>query len=119
MRDKTEGPTAVSCSVEEYADMSGLSTETVRRYLKAGKLPYDQPGGPRHRILIPLSALPAGANGSARVNPEGSPISHSPADQFEQPQSRERLPGPKPRWARKRPAAFANESRVEHAKETQ
>jgi hypothetical protein len=46
-----------SFSPKEFAQLKGLSLSTVHRYLKAGKLPYSQPGGRGHRILIPVGAL--------------------------------------------------------------
>ena len=97
--------TAVACNVQQFADLSGLSKSTVRRYLKAGKLPHDQPGGPRCRILIPLSALPSSENEPASVDPESGPTEEAITAEAEHPQTLERLPGPKPRWARQGPAA--------------
>lgn len=37
----------------------GVSMATLRRYLAAGMLAKHQPGGPRNRILIPVSELTA------------------------------------------------------------
>ncbi len=110
-----ETSTAVACSVQKFADMSGLSESTVRRYVKAGKLPHDQPGGPRCRILIPLSALPSTDNKSVAGDPETRPTAAMITDQAKQPQTLERLPGPKPRWVRQGPAASLNESRGQNA----
>jgi hypothetical protein len=42
---------------DEFAAQSGLSIATVRRYLKARRLPMAQPGGPRCRVVIPTWAL--------------------------------------------------------------
>jgi hypothetical protein len=44
-------------SPQEFSDQSGLSIASVRRYLRGGKLPFVQPGGPRGRVLIPADAL--------------------------------------------------------------
>lgn len=44
-------------SPEEFANRSGLSVSTVRRYIKAGVLPHTQPRGYRGRILVPANAL--------------------------------------------------------------
>src|SRR4051794_22015598 len=44
-------------SPQEFSEQSGLSIASVRRYLRDGKLPFAQPGGPRGRILIPPDAL--------------------------------------------------------------
>jgi excisionase family DNA binding protein len=106
MQDKAESPTAVTCSVEKFAELSGLSDSTVRRYVKAGKLPHNQPGGRRCRILIPLSALSHSGSGSASVDLADPTISEAASNQPEQPENLERLPGPKPRWARQGQAAL-------------
>jgi hypothetical protein len=92
----------VYCSVEEFALRSGLSVSTVRRYLKAGKLLHRQPGGPRGRILIPLSALETGGSESL---PEATIQTEQKGQTAQNPKtthSLERLPGPMPRWARHR-----------------
>jgi excisionase family DNA binding protein len=44
-------------SVRELAQLSGLSELTIRRLLRAGKIPCFQPGGPRCRVLVPADAL--------------------------------------------------------------
>ena len=44
-------------SPEQFSELSGLSIATIRRYVRACKLPFVQPGGPRGRILIPADAL--------------------------------------------------------------
>jgi excisionase family DNA binding protein len=44
-------------SPQAIADLSGLSLSTVHRYLDKGKLPKEQPGGKRCRVLIPRDAL--------------------------------------------------------------
>ncbi len=78
-------------SPQEFSRLSGLSLATVHRYLKKGRLPYRQPGGPRSRILIPAVALEAAAT-VAEITPaalvKAAPAVPSP-----------RLPGPRPRWA--------------------
>ncbi|WP_428306234.1 helix-turn-helix domain-containing protein [Lacipirellula sp.] len=37
--------------------VTGLSLSTVWRYIRSGKLPVYQPGGPRCRVMIPREAL--------------------------------------------------------------
>jgi hypothetical protein len=44
-------------SPKAYAQASGISLATVRRYLKLGLLPKLQPGGKRGRVCIPRSSL--------------------------------------------------------------
>ena len=80
-------------SPHEYAAHTGLSIATVRRYLKLGRLPKHQPGGPRCRVLIPMSAVEA-----LDVAPVPIPV-HIPAN--EAPPNvppRPRLAGKLPNW---------------------
>jgi len=44
-------------SVTEYAANMGISLPTARRQLKAGKIPFIQPGGKRSVIRIPRKVL--------------------------------------------------------------
>jgi hypothetical protein len=84
-------------SPKEFSQISGLSLATVHRYLKKGKLPFRQPGGPRGRILIPVDALqsvPAGATGAG--SDRGATAAREPSpDAAERPAA---LPGPRPKW---------------------
>lgn len=73
-------------TIQQFARQSGLSETTVRRYIRSGKLPFNQPGGPRHRIMISADALPPPQASIARADPPGRAHAHQ-------------LPhGPKPRW---------------------
>jgi excisionase family DNA binding protein len=85
-----DGRTAYT--IKEFAKRNGMSAPTVRRRLREGNLPYFQPGGPRHRILIPHDAL-------ARSQPEYPALRHQ-----QQPNQKSdagtRLPGPQPAWMR-------------------
>jgi excisionase family DNA binding protein len=76
-------------SVKEFAKRNGMSAPTVRRLLHEGKLPYFQPGGSKHLILIPHDAL-------ARCQPE-YPALREKQNQLSDNTGR-RLPGPRPRW---------------------
>src|ERR1700676_619988 len=42
---------------EELRDQTGLSLSTLRRLVKAGRLPFFQPGGPRTRIIFPADVI--------------------------------------------------------------
>jgi excisionase family DNA binding protein len=95
-------------SPEEFNQLTGLSLATVRRYLKNGKLPFLQPGGRRGRILIPVDALaglPLVVSGAtpisdlAACSPPQTEIQNKPA----------RIPGPQPRWTRRRYAQGTEE----------
>jgi excisionase family DNA binding protein len=63
-------------SPEQFALATGLSLSTVHRYLKAGRLAFLQPGGRRHRVLIParLVAELATTNSSSATVGTLSPI---------------------------------------------
>ena len=78
-------------SPKEFALSSGLSTLTVRRYLKSGRLPFIQPGGFRCRILIPRNAL----NSSGKIPSENSP----PPPRAKKPETK--TFGPEPAWKKK------------------
>ena len=54
-----DGPPEKSLlTVATFAARSGLSQSTVRRYIRAGKLPSFQPGGQHSGVLIPETLLP-------------------------------------------------------------
>lgn len=42
---------------KEFVKTCPLSPSTIRRRLKDGSLPFIQPGGKRHQILVPENAL--------------------------------------------------------------
>jgi len=85
----------------EFSEFSGLSLATIHRYLKKGRLPFHQPGGPRSRILIPIDALlalaiviPALISDEGIATPVSEPTEHQSSDS-------DRLSGPPPRWTRR------------------
>src|SRR5258708_16574992 len=41
----------------EYGERTGLHLRTVRKMIASGRIPTFQPGGPRSRVLIPVSSL--------------------------------------------------------------
>ncbi|WP_020474589.1 helix-turn-helix domain-containing protein [Zavarzinella formosa] len=85
------------CSPAEFAQLCGLSLVTIRRLMRSGRLPSVQPGGPRHRILIPCDALDRLLPATGRVvHPEklaSGTITDPP----------KRLSGPLPKWLREKP----------------
>jgi excisionase family DNA binding protein len=95
-------PSKAFLGVEEFSLLTGLSKETVRRYLKKNRLPFVQPAGKRGRILIPVTALNFLESGYP--TPDGSPatdhVTQATNSTDRDNLSRERLPGPMPRWAR-------------------
>lgn len=83
-------------SPHEFVARSGLSSATVRRYLRDGRLPSIQPGGPRCRVLIPVTALQSFLTVKQVAGPnktDRSPTVTKPAYSSNKP-----LPGPKAKW---------------------
>lgn len=85
-------------SPAEFAVLSGVSEATVRRYVTNGRLPSVQPGGLRHRVLIPADALavflrPAAERSAARESESQQQPTLSPPSPAMRPSA-----GPKPRW---------------------
>lgn len=85
-------------SREQFAALAGISRATLSRYVKAGCVPFFQPGGPRHRMMIPRSALEL-----LTVPAKGRECVTGPqfvdGDKPNSP-SRKTRPGPKPKWLR-------------------
>lgn len=83
---------------EEFAALARISRATLGRYLAAGRVPFFQPGGPRHRMTIPRSALE-----KLTVPAHGREVVAKPqpvdGDQSA-PLSRKARPGPRPKWLR-------------------
>ena len=71
-----------------------LSLPTLRRYIKAGKLPYVQVGGKGCKILVPANALTLFLRNC--VNTEPSPSIPQPA----KIQSKPTRPARRPDWLR-------------------
>lgn len=83
----------------EFAERSGLSLATVKRYLARGDLPKYQPGGKACRVLIPRQALESFASSSGiGTAPPASDLNEGDASDSETKQPRRR--GPRPRWRR-------------------
>jgi hypothetical protein len=84
-------------SPTKFAEFSGLSLVTVRRYVADRRLPSIQPGGRRCRVLIPLSALdPFFLATNAKRGRQHS-LPDPSASVTPLPMAKE-LPGPAPRW---------------------
>ncbi|MBA4020180.1 MAG: hypothetical protein C0483_23715 [Pirellula sp.] len=91
-------PSEQYLSREQFAALAGISQATLGRYLAAGRVPFFQPGGPRHRMTIPRSALETltvPAKSRASVAKPQSVDGDKPANS-----SRTARPGPKPKWLR-------------------
>lgn len=73
--------------IDELSTVSGLSTSTLRRYVRQGKIMALQPGGPGSRLLFRPDALEAAA--LLPATPEiVTPAASGPG----------RLPGRQPGW---------------------
>ena len=84
----------------EFVRRVPLSASTIRRRLKDGSIPYVQPGGRGHSVLIREDALdrvqPAGA---PEQETEGQPVIVPDATlSIAVPPEQPKLPGPAPRW---------------------
>jgi len=97
-----QSPGKAFLAVDEFSMATGLSESTVRRYIKKDRLPFTQPGGPRGRILIPAEALTSHGPPKKPDDSTRRPAADGLPSETKSPNniSRERLPGPKPRWAR-------------------
>ena len=79
-------------TIGELSAATTLSVSTIRRLVRSGKLTAVQPGGPRHRMVFPQSAvdqLPGGG-----LAPVPGPAVSTRSEQS--PHTR----GPKPRWTK-------------------
>lgn len=85
---------------EEFAQVSGLSLSTVRRYLANGKLPKCQPGGPRCRVLIPRGALVQLAPSEVDQGDRLATGLDNTSSVGSQSKHNQRRRGPVPRWRR-------------------
>ncbi|WP_391527855.1 helix-turn-helix domain-containing protein [Pirellulimonas nuda] len=80
-------------SPAEITALTGLSPSTVQRLIANSKLPALQPGGPRHRILIPHDAIAECATATAPRAPKPRLATRRP----------DQLSGPAPKWTRSTP----------------
>ena len=86
-------------SPAEFAQLTGLSMATVRRYLRDGRVPKIQPGGARCRVLIPRAALELHLCPST----ESDESIGLPAAEIRDDSNRDkRRHGPAPRWTGRR-----------------
>jgi excisionase family DNA binding protein len=81
-------------SPDEFAQVTGMSVKTVRRRLKAGKLPADQSGGPGTLWLIDYDAF------LAQISNGVSKPLHSKSALPEASEREEKISGPRPKWTR-------------------
>src|SRR5688572_29451287 len=81
-------------SPEKFAQVTGISVKTVRRRLRAGKLPADQSGGPGTLWLIDYDAFLQRIRGAA-VDSQHAMAAGQAANGNE-----EKISGPRPKWTR-------------------
>ena len=85
--------------VKEFALAYGVSEKTVWRMVKSGAVYSVQPGGPNHARRIPCEELERLKTGA---RPDGRAPVLRGVDAEEEKQIKHSLPGPKPRWQRRR-----------------
>lgn len=79
-------------TLSELAARTTFSVSTLRRLVKAGRLVPHQPGGPRHRMVFPVSAI-------EQVRPSAPSVAAPPPAH---PPAAEPSRGPHPLWDRRR-----------------
>jgi hypothetical protein len=91
-------------SPKEFARRNGISVSTVRRYKDAGRIAFDQPGGYRCRVLIPINALPHHGHEAELADGESLGAKKRPVEkQVADPDaSKTKLSGPSPRWQKRK-----------------
>lgn len=89
-------------SKRELVKRSGLSAATVQRYVRAGKIPFYQPGGRGAKLLFPPNAIEAAVRQST-ADPQAATgvtvvgVYAGPAT-AQSTRGSGVLPGPRPRW---------------------
>jgi len=78
-------------TLKEFSVATRLSTATIHRLIKAGKLPCIQPSGKGGKLLFPINAIDFASTPSTTVP-------NVPA--VDQRVDGERLSGPSPKWER-------------------
>lgn len=84
-----------SLTIAEFALRHSLSEATVRRYVRSGALEHHQPGGRKHRIIIPHDALDS--------CPPAKRSAGTPTQNENQTGSPREARGSRPHWMRRRP----------------
>jgi hypothetical protein len=79
-------------SVKEFAQQNSLSESTVRRRIKEGALPYQQPGGKCKKLLLPVNALEISAGDTAGLGSSRSLLNGSARSCGSRPHWRKELP---------------------------
>jgi excisionase family DNA binding protein len=86
-------------SIAEFARLARLSISTIRRYMKAGKLPYVQIGGPRSRVLFAADVLDHFVSQSSLTSSHIEEAASSPScEAARQDNAPKQIPGPCPKW---------------------
>lgn len=63
-----EGNETRLLTISELSTQSRLSVSQLRRLVKAGRIPFLQPGGPRGKLLFPSDALLKNAEPSKQAS---------------------------------------------------
>lgn len=76
-------------TIQELSEKCRLSTSTIHRVKRQGKIPYFQPAGKGGRLLFPPRAIEDAADAESVTAPPSSQVPDGTA---------ERLSGPRPAW---------------------
>lgn len=60
-------------TIQEFSERTPLSVSQIRRLVKAGRIPYLQPGGPRGKLLFAPDALSQQRNETTTAQPVPPP----------------------------------------------
>src|SRR5262245_5075038 len=111
-----EGQARRYLSPQEFSTLSGLSLSTVHRYLRRGRLPYQQPAGRRGRILIPATVLEQIADDPSSAGSAQAPVAPL-AGTANSPRTSARPSGPRPKWIRLADPTPEKEDETHHARQ--
>lgn len=84
-------------TINELADLSGLSLSTLRRRIEDGTLPVIQPGGPRSRMLFDPNVFDQLLERPTTRSREFEPH-ESEGNKASRAKNGHRISGPSPRW---------------------
>jgi hypothetical protein len=100
---------AAFLTMKEFLALVPLSEATVRRYMKKGLIPFEQPGGKRARVLFRADAMercgvakanPAEPQPEQATDPASPVVNPSTPTQTTKKASNKLRRGPVPKWLR-------------------
>jgi excisionase family DNA binding protein len=86
-------------SIGELAHLARLSISTIHRYMKAGKLPFIQLGGPRSRVLFRADVLEHFESQPHALQSRSEESAASTSSESARHDAvPNQIPGPRPKW---------------------